>query len=176
MLGSHCLWQKMVLYEESALTPLSVRLPGGRRAGVACPDPTSHLDVFPTLCDLTGIKTPDTVSGRSLRPQIEGTASEESRPIFIQSDGNGSLEKWSRGIVSGDHKLIVDGFKDEMFFELYNLGTDPAEAHNTALDDDAAVLQHLAVLQQHMQHTGDAVQIDAAHYHAFRRDYAYQAR
>ena len=176
MLGAHCLWQKMVLYEESALTPSSVRLPGGRHAGVACPHPTSHVDVFPTLCDLAGIETPDTVSGRSLKPEIEGVASAELRPVFIQSDGNGSLEKWSRGVVMGDHKLIVDGFKDEVFFELYDLRIDPAEAHNTAFDDAAAVLQHLAVLQPHMRHTGDAVQIDEAHYHAFQRDYAYQAR
>ena len=169
MLGSHCLWQKMVLYEESALTPLSIRLPGGKHAGVANAAPSSHLDVFPTLCDLAGIEIPDTVSGCSLRPEIEGGAPAGNRPVFVQSDGNGSLEKWSRGVIIGEEKLIVDGFKDEVFFELYDLAADPFEADNRAFEDPDIVLRLLAKLSQHMRATGDAVHLAEEDYTLFKR-------
>lgn len=174
MLGSHCLWQKMVLYEESALTPLSLRLPGGKRAGLASNAPNSHIDVFPTLCELANIQIPDTVSGHSLCPQIEGTASSQERPVFIQSDGNGSLEKWSRGVVLGSKKLIVDGFKDEMFFELYDLETDPLEATNLAFEATEDTGQLLDILGAHMDKTGDLVTIKKSNYQAFQENYAYQ--
>ncbi len=175
MLGSHCLWQKMVLYEESALTPLSIRLPGGKHARIANSNPTSHIDVFPTLCDLTGVQFPDTVSGRSLRVDIEDTAPKSNRPVFIQSDGNGSLEKWSRGVVSGNSKLIVDGFKDEIFFELYDLSTDPYESENLALEESNRVLELLKPLNAHMRSTGDQIRIEETHLHSFRKAYGYQA-
>lgn len=175
MLGSHCLWQKMVLYEESARTPLSLRLPGGQRAGVALPDPSSHIDVFPTLCDLAGVPTPDTVSGRSLRPVIEGSTQAADRPVFMQSDGNGAIEKWSRGVVMGDTKLIVDGFKDEVFFELYDLAADPGESNNLAFESKDETLRCLELLRAHMKRTGDVLTITAADYEAFCKDYAYQA-
>lgn len=175
MLGSHCLWQKMVLYEESALTPTSIRLPGAKNAGIANSGPTSHIDVFPTLCDLAGIQIPNTVSGRSLKPEIQGGAPASERPVFIQSDGNGSLEKWSRGIVSGNRKLIVDGFKDEIFFELYDLAADPYEAHNLAFEQTESVLELLAPLTIHMSKTGDLISIAESDYQAFQENYAYQA-
>ncbi len=175
MLGSHCLWQKMVLYEESALTPLSIRLPGGLHEGVANENPTSQIDVFPTLCDLAGVHIPDTVSGHSLRPDIEGAATPKNHPVFIQSDGNGSLEKWSRGVVIGNTKLIVDGFKDEIFFELYNLASDPYESRNLAFESKAETLRCLELLSDQMKRTGDAVTINQCDYHHFRKAYAYQA-
>ena len=175
MLGSHCLWQKMVLYEESALTPCSIKLPGSQNAGVANPYPTSHVDVFPTLCELAGIDIPSTVTGRSLASEIAGRATPQSRPVFIQSDGNGSYEKWSRGMVMGYEKLIVDGFKDEIFFELYDLQKDPSEQNNLAFDQPERVRELLATLQAHMKKTGDLVCIEDSNYAAFLKNYAYQA-
>lgn len=174
MLGSHCLWQKMVLYEESALTPFSIKMPEGRHAGVAQSDASSQIDVYPTLCDIAGIPIPDTASGESLLPVIRGDSKREKQPVFIQSDGNGSLEKWSRGIVYENAKLIVDGFKDEVFFELYDLHEDPIESKNLALEQPSKVLSMLEILQSHMQRTNDLISIATLQYMSFREDYAYQ--
>lgn len=176
MLGSHCLWQKMVLYDESALTPLSIKMTGNAHAGVANPGPTSHIDIFPTLCELAGIQIPDTVSGHSLLPLINGSQTTRPTPVFIQSDGNGSLEKWSRGIVLENKKLIVDGFKDETFFELYDLAADPFESKNLAFQDSEESLRLLKQLIDHMQRTDDIVSLDEGHYHHFSKAYAYQAK
>ncbi|MDQ8201263.1 sulfatase-like hydrolase/transferase [Pelagicoccus enzymogenes] len=176
MLGSHCLWQKMVLYEESTRTPLSIRLPGGKYAGVAQLEPVSQIDVYPTLCDLAGIEIPNCVSGQSLRPEIEGNRPQTLRPVYIQSDGNGSLEKWSRGVIAEDFKLIVDGFKDEVFFELYNLATDPLERENLAFTQTEKVIHLLDTLSVHMKKTGDAIKLNLSDYTFFTKTYAYQAK
>ncbi len=176
MLGSHCLWQKMVLYEESARTPLSIRFPDGQNAGVINAQPSSQIDVFPTLCDLAGIQVPGTVSGRSLRTEIEGGSTGETRPVFIQSDGNGSLEKWSRGVVIGHTKLIIDGFKDEIFFELYDLATDPGEANNLAFEKPEETMDCLETLKEQMRKTADSVNISESDYINFQHNYAYQTK
>jgi arylsulfatase A-like enzyme len=68
--GQHGLLGKQNLYEHSAGVPLILRGPGIE------PGSSEALcyvhDLFPTLCDLAGIDTPDTVTARSLAPIIAG--------------------------------------------------------------------------------------------------------
>lgn len=109
-----------------------------------------------------------------MRPEIEGAQPTRDSPVFIQCDGNGSLEKWSRGVVSGDLKLIVDGFKDEVFFELYNLSDDPKETDNLAFKSPRDVLDCLEPLRKHMERTGDLVSVSRTDYESFLKIYAYQ--
>jgi len=60
--GEHGLWQKMSLFEESARVPMLVVSPGHSK-GVAAPAPVAHIDLFPTLTELCGIRDP-AASGR----------------------------------------------------------------------------------------------------------------
>ena len=150
MLGAHAMFQKMCMYEESIRTPLILKSPAG--IGIR-PEPVSHLDVLPTLCDLLDMPAPPDLPGQSLRvPQA-------SRDIFVQYDGNGALGNFSRSVIRGADKLIVDIFKDEMFFELHNLDADPLEDRNliTERPDLAATL--LASLCDHMRKTGDPLRL-----------------
>lgn len=183
MLGSHCLYQKMCMYEESVLTPMAFKLhgtggPTGTRAELV-----SAVDALPTLCELCGIPVPDGVSGRSLAPLLGGgeaaaTAWHEL-PAFIQFDGNGARGNFQRAVVAGDHKLIVDFFKDEIFLELYDTVTDPEETANLAVDPAhaARVGEMLGMLGAHMRSTGDLLPVPepAATLAAFRRDTALRA-
>lgn len=157
MLGSHSLWQKMCMYEESARVPLFIRFPDTFVPAVKNVDiPVSLVDVFPTLMEFNGLKTTAVIDGQSLLSLVTGKTNSRP-PVFIQYDGNGSLGNYQRCLVSGKHKLIVDIFKDETFLELYDVIDDPLETRNLALNGEhgATTKQLLDGLKKEMARTGD---------------------
>lgn len=158
MLGSHSLWQKMCMYEESARVPLIIKFPASfKTATKSVGDPVSLVDVFPTLLDYAGVKIPAGLDGQSLVPFVNGDKAAARRPVFVQYDGNGSLGNFQRCVVLGDFKLIVDIFKDEIFLELYNVTADPQEQRNLAFTPAYAdtIDSLLETLATHMKRTGD---------------------
>ncbi|MDF2723347.1 MAG: betC [Paenibacillus sp.] len=174
MLGSHGLWQKMCMYEESVHTPLFMKFPAEFKPAAASSDAlVSSIDVVPTICDYVGIEPKSPMSGKSLMPLINGQAPVRDR-VFIQYDGNGGRGNFSRCIVEGDYKLIVDLFKDETFIELYNVSSDAQERVNLAFQDDLyrqrieSMLHHL---REHMRRTNDLLELPVRLYDQFLQDY-----
>eukprot|EP00947_MAST-08B_sp_MAST-8B-sp1_P002476 g2476.t1 len=68
---------KNSMYEASVRVPLMVAGPGIRRGVTVTDTLVSLLDVFPTLCDLGGVRKPDYLSGFSLAPLLFGEEEEE---------------------------------------------------------------------------------------------------
>ncbi len=69
--GEHGLWQKMSLFEESARVPMLIVAPGVAAKGTVAKSPVSHIDIFPTLTELCGIKAPSNIQGQSLVPMLK---------------------------------------------------------------------------------------------------------
>ncbi len=69
--GRHGLTGKQNLYEHTWRVPFIARGPG-IKAGSEASGYIYLLDVLPTLCDLAGIKAPETVEGKSFRAVLEG--------------------------------------------------------------------------------------------------------
>ena len=162
MLGSHRLWQKMCMYEESVRTPLFVKFPAAdQREKRIIDESVSSVDVLPTLCDYLGLGAAGDFSGKSLMPLLDGLEAGRTGPVFIQYDGNGSSSNSSRAVVDRHYKLIVDFFKDELFIELYHLESDEQEMVNLAFEDEhrGTVEQLLGLLRRHMEETGDVLTI-----------------
>lgn len=171
MLGSHCLWQKMCMYEESTHVPLSFKLPKGNGQVESSDALVSHIDVLPTLCDLLDVPIPDLVTGRSLRSTIEDGSPLDRDHLFIQFDGNGARGNFQRSVVRGRHRLIVDLFKDETFFELYDVIDDPQEKANLAFDEVGATRELTSLLIDWMHDTDDLIAIDPGAYDRFLNAY-----
>ena len=83
-LGEHNGWGKMSNYEIDTRVPLIIVAPGLRSAGKTTETPVELLDIFPTLCGLSGIPTPDFAQGKSLLPLLKNPASKINRVAHSQ--------------------------------------------------------------------------------------------
>lgn len=173
MLGSHSLWQKMCMYEESAHVPLVIKFPRDFRPALKETDQMASLiDVWPTLMDYLKINSPDKPDGISLIPLLQGKSLIRDR-VFIQYDGNGAYGNNQRCVVEGDFKLIMDTYKDEIFLELYNLKKDPEEKENLAANPqyEAMSKQLIAHIREHMVATNDLLKFPDNVYENFVTHY-----
>ena len=62
---------KNSLWQESTQVPLIVRAPGVAQAGAVSEQPVSLIDLYPTLCELTGTPVPDHCQGKSLAKLLD---------------------------------------------------------------------------------------------------------
>ncbi|WP_119081105.1 sulfatase family protein [Chitinophaga alhagiae] len=173
MLGSHSLWMKMCMYEESARVPLIIKFPRSFRPAVKeTAHPVSLIDVWPTLIDYLGISGAGATDGSSLLPLAKGQAFPRSK-VFIQYDGNAAYGSNQRCVVSGQYKLIMDTFRKEAYLELYNVEKDPQEKENLATNPayQAICRQLIRDLQEHMRQTGDLLAFPDNLYQQFITNY-----
>ncbi|MCM8527584.1 MAG: sulfatase [Lentisphaeraceae bacterium] len=123
-LGEHTFWQKMNLHEEAAQVPLIISIPGQKP--LVSNSMTELLDLYPTLSDYCGIKTPDHVKGKSLRPIISQKSKEVREAAFTVLRKDCYMlrtEKWA---------FFQYGDKGEKGYELYDMKKDPKQYTNLA--------------------------------------------
>lgn len=70
-LGEHGAWAKHTNFEESNRCPLIVRMPGQATAGQPCHALVELVDIYPSLCALSGIPTPEDLDGVSFHPLLD---------------------------------------------------------------------------------------------------------
>jgi len=130
-LGEHAVWGKHTLFEESLRSPLIVSYPGIRQPGKASDSVVETLDIFPTLCDLTGLPEPTFAQGVSLRPILEDPA-KPGHPAIAYKGG-------TKTIRTDTHRLISHGGK---YTELYDHTSPAGETKNIA-DANKALVEQL---------------------------------
>lgn len=130
-IGSHGLRGKQNMYEHTVTVPLILRGPGipkGARSAAQC-----YLrDLYPTVCEMAGCKTPAVVQARSLVPLLRG----EVKSIYAQVYGYfGSVQRMIR---TDRWKLIF--YPKIGRYQLFDLREDPDERQ-----DLSGVPQHAAL-------------------------------
>jgi len=83
-LGEHGSWCKQTNYNIDTRVPLIVRAPGMFKQGQECSQLVELVDLFPTLCDMTGIEIPAYMEGISLKPLLKNPALELKSAVFSQ--------------------------------------------------------------------------------------------
>jgi arylsulfatase A-like enzyme len=132
-LGQHGLMGKQSLYEHSVRVPLVFAGPGVP-AGQRTDAMAYLLDIFPTLCELTGVAAPASVEGRSLGPVLRDPAARVRDMLYLAYCG------LHRGVRDARHKLVeyvVNGRRS--MTQLFDLQADPWEQCNLAPDPAHAV-------------------------------------
>ena len=96
---------KCNLYDAGIGVALMIRYPGNPAAGRATDALVSHIDVFPTLCDICGIEKPDWLAGVSLLDVLEGNREQVNDAIYSEVTYHASYEPM-RCIRTQRYKLI----------------------------------------------------------------------
>ena len=155
MMGSHGLFQKSCMYEESLRVPFLVRAPrllpadsGGRRIDA----PVSHVDLAPTLLSLCGLSAPGRAllepQGRDLSAWLTGVAAvppdqrgasddPAAGAVFCEYTPHSAGEQMTeiRCVAGPRYKYAWNRADRE---ELYDTWSDPGELRNLATDPDHA--------------------------------------
>jgi arylsulfatase A-like enzyme len=84
---------------------LIVRGPGGFDGGQVSDAMVSHIDLFPTLCDLLEIDAPDWLQGRSMMPLVRGEKEEIHDEIFAEVTYHAAYEP-KRAVRTRRYKYI----------------------------------------------------------------------
>jgi arylsulfatase A-like enzyme len=173
---------KANLYDGGTGVHLLMRGPGGFSGGKLCDAMVSHIDLFPTLCDLLDIEQPEWLQGKSFLPVITGQAKEVNTELYAELNYHASYEP-KRSVRTANWKYIrhyspythttlpnCDDGPSKTYWmqngwgkhnvpreELFDLVFDPTERNNRASDPSClAVLEEMRQkLQDWMEATSD---------------------
>ena len=155
MLGEHGLWAKAVYFENAIRIPMLVGGPGIKMAGGQLDDPISLIDLFPTVCGLTGLPQPEGIDGidfspRLLKPETSEPPREYTESMFFKygtriiggnfrdyvgKDGDVKPGAAMRLLRDREWKYVeIEGAKPLLF----HLPEDPGEERNLAGDPNQA--------------------------------------
>ncbi len=159
--GRHGLMGKQNLYEH-VKPPLVVAGPGIPHGHS---DALAYLfDLFPTICDLAGVKTPEVVEGTSLLGVVRGQQTAVRPWLF------GAYRDCQRMVRDDRYKLIQYNARGVKNTQLFDLSRDADEVHDLADDPKLAVQRARleGLMTQARQHFGDPVDFQADTSHSTR--------
>jgi len=150
---------KATLFDRGLGVMLIVRGPGGFGGGRVVDALVSHIDIYPTLCELAKIERPEFLQGTSLLPLVSGATNEVRKEIFAEMTWHAAYEpqrairtqrwKYVRRFGQRETPVLVNcddspskslllelGWDSHRipFEQLYDLAFDPNEAANLSGD------------------------------------------
>jgi arylsulfatase A-like enzyme len=153
-MGSHGLMGKQSLYDAAMKSPLVIAGPGvpkGESAALAY-----LMDIFPTVCDLCGAKTPGGLDGRSLAPILAGKSDKVRDSLFL------AYRDVQRAVRDDRWKLIR--YPKINRTQLFDLKADPHETTDVAADPTNAkrIEAMMAQMRGWQKALGDAAPLSVA--------------
>jgi N-sulfoglucosamine sulfohydrolase len=173
---------KATLYDLGTGVMLLMRGPGGFTGGKVYDAMVSHLDIYPTLCDIAGVEHPDFLQGKSLMPLVQGEVDRLHEEIFTEVTFHAAYEptrairterwKFIKRFDDYPHPVLAncdDSASKEILVEagwgeqivpreqLYDLILDPNEMRDLSQDPahEGTLLELRGRLTQWMEDTED---------------------
>lgn len=117
------------VFDELVRVPLIVVGPGlapARRV-----EPVELIDLFPTVIDWAGLKSPQSVHGVSLAPLLAGGSGEQFRTSWLHRVDEVDPVA---GLLVGTEKIIEVRHEDQVRTLLFDLASDPREQHDLSAE------------------------------------------
>lgn len=136
-LGEHGeLTHSYFAYNSTIWIPLIITAPKIKASRVE--DYVSHVDIFPTVCDVLGIKKPSSLHGESLDLFLRGRTRKSAVPIYFEA-----MDAYKNRGWAPLHGIILDGkkFFDSPIPELYDLEKDFNEETNLSPTTNTAAFK-----------------------------------
>jgi arylsulfatase A-like enzyme/Flp pilus assembly protein TadD len=129
------LYHGFFAYNAVLHVPLLVSAPGLTPQSVSAD--ASHVDIFPTICELAGLPVPVQIQGESLLPLIAGQTTRTRPAIYFESMSPHLFLDAAplQGFIRSGRKFI-----DQPIKEVYDLAADPREDDNLASRSDLPLL------------------------------------
>ena len=138
-LGDHNLWCKHSNFEQATRIPMIFKIPGIKASKTSTL--AEAVDIFPTLCDATGIKIPEQLQGVSLMPILKEIKSKVKDYAVSQYRRGKNMRTFGYSIRTERFRLTLwmkDFYRlykpfDEGYIvsgELYDYDNDPLETEN----------------------------------------------
>lgn len=144
-LGEHNSWCKHTNFEIDTRAPLMARAPGMKAAGVKTDALVEFVDMYPSLCELCGLETPDHCEGSSFAPLLE----QPDRPWK-----DAAFSQYPRGENIMGYAIRTDRYrymewtdresKNVLARELYDHVSDAQENKNLANETDTTLISELS--------------------------------
>lgn len=148
-LGDHNQWGKHTSFEQAVRAPLIIYSPGNRPSVFEAP--VEFLDIYPTLCDLTGLKVSNVLQGESLAGVMNGTGKPSDVPAVSEyrSGGHAGYSfrtpryRYTIWMDGSSTRPDQTGWSPDSIYEdeLYDYQTDPLETVNLAGRNDYAAVR-----------------------------------
>ncbi len=139
-LGEHAIWGKHSLFEESLRSPLIIRSPQEPAPGESTNAIVESIDIFPTLCELAGLPTPETLHGSSLTRHLKDPSLPGHTAI--------SYARKDTTIRTDSYRLIAH---DDGHLELYDHTSAEGETRNIANRSPEITTRLLHQIQERLQ-------------------------
>lgn len=126
-----------ISYDAILRTPFIWHWPAGGFVSNTVGELVESVDVFPTMCSLVGLVTPDTVDGMDISPMLRGDTTPLREYVFAEFP-------LSRTIRSKEWKLCHHAgamYNGEDVGELYHISEDPWEMNNLYHDSACAEIR-----------------------------------
>lgn len=168
-LGDHSMWNKHSNLEQATISPLIISVPG-LTGGEVYDYPTEFIDVFPTLCELSGLEIPESdLDGVSLLPALKDHNTRLKDYAISQFHRGPKRQGYT---IRNEHYRYTEWlgggfastgmeFREELIVaqELYDMVSDPGETENV-------------VHKKEYKHIGEEMSKDLHEF--FKQEYAKQ--
>lgn len=143
-LGEHRSWCKQTNYEDDTRVPLIVSAPRCEARGMTCEALVEFIDIYPTLCDLSGLPIPEHAEGKSFKPLLNDTGLPWKQGAFSQFLRRYEGTQYMGHSIRTNRYRFVEWRNCETvavsFRELYDHQSDPQENVNIADKDENKIL------------------------------------